>query len=121
MVAVGLVFWCLLMFGNGAARTVVHQGSYALPIIGMVAGIAGLRAVFPRAGAWIIGVWAAFMLALYVPELTPPEASSYSFWSILITAFCLAGYCLVALRRDRDDAVPTQAEPHPTVAIDSPA
>jgi hypothetical protein len=124
VVAAGLVFWCLLMFGNGAARTVVHQGSYALPIIGMVAGIAGLRAVFPRAGAWITGVWAAFMLGLYVPELTPPEGTSYSFGAIVVAAACLAGYCFVALRRDSgdpEDEASTQAEPHPAFAIDSPA
>jgi hypothetical protein len=121
VLAVGLVFWCLLMFGNGASRAVVHQGSYLLPIIGMVAGILGLRAVFPRAAIWIVGVWAAFMLGLYVPELTPPEASSYSFWSILITAVCLAGYCLLALRRDPDDETADQVEASPAVALDSPA
>jgi hypothetical protein len=121
VLAVGLVFWCLLMFGNGASRAVVHQGSYLLPIIGMVAGILGLRAVFPRAAIWIVGVWAAFMLGLYVPELTPPEASSYSFWSILITAVCLAGYCLLALRRDPDDETSDQVEASLAVAIDSPA
>jgi hypothetical protein len=121
VLAVGLVFWCLLMFGNGASRAVVHQGSYLLPIIGMVAGILGLRAVFPRAAIWIVGVWAAFMLGLYVPELTPPEASSYSFWSILITAVCLAGYCLLALRRDSDDETADQVEASPAVALDSPA
>jgi hypothetical protein len=91
----------------------------------MVAGICGLRAVWPRVGAWIVGVWAAFMLALYVPALTPPEATSYSFWSIVIAAVCLAGYCLLAFGRGRrgksDEGVGAAPEARPAVAIDSPA
>jgi hypothetical protein len=119
--ALGLVFWCLVMFGNGAARTVIHQGSYFLPIIGMVAGILGLRVVVPRLGLAIVGTWATFQLALYVPELTPPEGTSYSFWAIVIAAGCLVGYCLVALRREPDEVSLDRVEAHPTVAIDSPA
>jgi len=121
VVGIGIVFWCLLMFGNGASRAVVHQGSYLLPILGMVAGIAGLRAVFPRAGTWITAVWATFMLVLYVPELTPPEASSYSFRSIVICAVCLVAYCLVAFGWERREKGRDEVEARPAVAIDSPA
>jgi hypothetical protein len=95
--AIGLVFWCLLMFGNGASRAVIHQGSYFLPIAGMVAGILGLRAVVPRLGAWIVAIWAVFMLALYVPALTPPESTSYSLAAILLSALCVAGFSWLAL------------------------
>lgn len=119
--AVGVVFWCLLMFGNGASRAVVHQGSFLLPLLGMVAGVCGLRAVWPRAGTWIVGVWAAFQLALFVPALTPPEATSYSFWSFLIVAVSLVGYGLLALGRDRGATAPAPHEVRPRVAIDSPA
>jgi hypothetical protein len=122
--AIGVVFWCLLMFGNGASRAVVHQGSYLLPLLGMVAGICGLRAVWPRAGGWIVGIWAVFMLALYVPNVTPPEGSSFAPLSAVIVAICLVGYCLVALRSDRerdDGAGEPAAEPRPALAIDSPA
>jgi hypothetical protein len=121
VLAIGLVFWCLLMFGNGASRAVVHQGSYLLPILGMVAGIAGLRSVFPRAGTWIAAVWAAFMLGLYVPELTPPEGSAYSLRAIVICAICLVAYCLVAVGRGSREERPDQVESRPAVAIDSPA
>jgi hypothetical protein len=119
--AIGLASWCLLMFGNGAARTVIHQGSYFLPIAAMVAGILGLRAVVPRLGAWIVGIWAVFMLGIYVPELAPPEGTSYSLGAILFAALFLAGYCWLALRGEGEDEVPTRAEAIPAVAIDSPA
>jgi hypothetical protein len=123
--AIGIVFWCLLMFGNGASRAVVHQGSYLLPVLGMVAGICGLRAVWPRAGAWIVGIWAVFMLALYVPYSPAPEGTIFSFFSALIVAVCLVGFGLVAFGRERsrdgDDAARAALEPRPAVAIDSPA
>ncbi len=117
----GILVWCLLMFGNEASRAVIHQGSYLLPILGMVTGICGLRAVWPRVGGWIVGVWAVFMLALYVPALTPPEATSYSFWSAVTAAVCLVGYCLMAFGRRRGGEAPAAPEPRPAVAIDSPA
>src|SRR5262249_8947688 len=80
--AVGVVAWCLLMFGNGNARTVIHQGSYFLPIVGMCVGVAGLRAILPKVGAWIVAISAALMLAVYVPAINPPEATSYSLGAI---------------------------------------
>jgi MFS family permease len=123
--AVGIASWCLLMFGNGDARTVIHQGSYFVPIVGMCACVAGLRAVFPRVGAWIVGVSAVLMLAVYVPAITPPEGTSYSLGAIVAAAIFLVGFCWVALRRDEDgedDAkVSAPVEPRPALAIDSPA
>jgi hypothetical protein len=121
VVAVGVVGWCLLMFGNEASRTVIHQGSYLLPIIGMCAGVAGLRAVFPRLGIWIVAIGTALMFAVYVPALTPPEGTTYQVLSILLCAVSLVGYCLLALRRDGDRDAPEPVEPRPAVAIDSPA
>jgi MFS family permease len=119
--AVGVAAWCLLMFGNGNARTVIHQGSYFLPIIGVCAGVAGFRASFPRLGAWIVGISAALMLALYAPALDPNEGTSYSFASILLAAVFLGGFCWVALRREPDEGVSAPAESSPALAIDSPA
>lgn len=120
-VFIGCVAWCLLMFGNEASRTVIHQGSYLLPILGMCAGVAGLRAAFPRAGAWIALVSAVLMLAVYVPAVTPPENSSYSLWSGLIAALCLAGFCFVLLQRERGAEAQTVVGEPPAAAIDSPA
>jgi hypothetical protein len=122
VLAGGIVFWCLLLFGNEPSRAVVHQGSYLLPIIGMLAGVLGLRAVYPRAGTWIVGVWAVFMLALYTPNLIPPEGTSYSLGAIVAAAVCLASFCWVVLRQE-DDAIeaPAPIEARPAVALDSPA
>ncbi len=118
--ALGTVIWCLLMFGTEAARAVIHQGSYFIPLIGMVAGICGLRAVWPRAGTWIVGAWALFSLILFIPYTPAPEGTSFSFFSAAIAAVCLAGYCLLAFERSRDGEEPV-ADPRPPVAIDSPA
>ena len=43
--AIGAVFWGLLLFGNLAARAVLHAGSFMLPMLGLVGAVAGLRAV----------------------------------------------------------------------------
>jgi hypothetical protein len=106
--AIGAVGWALLMFGNEAARTVIHQGSYLLPILGLCAAVAGLRATFPRFAIWFAGVAALLMLALYVPSLTPPEGTSYSLLAALLTAIGLAGFVLVALRGDPAGAEPAE-------------
>jgi hypothetical protein len=119
--AIGIVGWCLLLFGNGAARAGIHQGSFFLPIIGICVGVAGLRAVVPRLGTWIVAVSATLMLALYIPALNPPEATSYSLGAILVAAICLAGFCWVALRSGPRDEASIPAEPRPATAIDSPA
>jgi hypothetical protein len=118
---IGIVAWCLLLFGNGASRAGIHQGSFFLPILGMCVGVAGLRAVAPRVGTWIVAVSTALMLALYVPALDPPEGSSYSLAAILVAAACLAGFCWAALRPEGDGKAPAPAEPRPAAAIDSRA
>jgi hypothetical protein len=123
--AVAVASWCLLMFGNADARTVIHQGSYFVPIVGICACVAGLRAVFPRIGAWIVGVSAVLMLGVYVPAITPPAGTSYSLGAIAAAAISLVGFCWVALRRDREDEGDGEAsaavEPRRALAIDSPA
>lgn len=120
-VFIGWAAWCLLMFGNGGSRTVIHQGSFLLPILALCAGVAGLRAAFPRAGAWVAAISAALMLAIYVPAVTPPENSSYSFGSGLLAALFLAGFCFVSLRRERGARAPAPVAERPVAAIDSPA
>jgi len=101
VVLLGCAVWILALFGNAPARTVVHQGSYLLPILAMCAAVAGLRASFPRFAVGLVGVNAALVLALYAPALDPPEGSAYSAIAILLTLAALAGFVAVALRGSR--------------------
>jgi hypothetical protein len=97
---IGAVFWGLALFGNGAARTVIHQGSYLLPILGFCGAVVGLRAIFPRFATWFVGFSALLMLALYVPAFNTPPGSHYSAATALAAALALAGFGAVVLRGD---------------------
>jgi len=95
--AIGAVAWALIMFGGSVAQTVVHQGSYLLPVIGICGCAVGLRAVFPRfACAWL-ALNALLMLAIYVPAFEPPSGSSWSILSLLIAALALSGFAALSL------------------------
>jgi hypothetical protein len=113
--AIGAVFWALLLFGNEAARTVIHQGSYLLPILGFCGAVVGLRAVFPRFAIWFVGLSALLMLALYVPSFNPEAGSSYSAFAALLAAVGLAGFLAIVLR---SDAAPADAMPRAVPAGD---
>lgn len=104
--AIGAVAWGLLLFGNSAARTVIHQGSYLLPVLGICGAVVGLRAILPRFAIYFVGLTAALSLALYVPALQPPDGTSYSFFAALLAAVGLAGFVALALRGEEplDDA-----------------
>jgi len=119
--AVGAVSWALIMFGGTNAATVIHQGSLVIPVLLMVAAAVGVRSLFPRFGLGLLLLNAVAMLALYAPALEPPEATSYSFFSGLIAAACLAGFCAVSLLRDRGADQIAPVGDRPTTAIDSPA
>jgi hypothetical protein len=95
---IGAVAWGLLMFGNLAARTVVHAGTYLLPILGFCGAVAGLRAVFPRFAIYWVAFSAALMVAIYTPSFNPLPGTSYSLLAILVSAFSLAGFTALALR-----------------------
>jgi hypothetical protein len=96
VVAAGCLAWGLLCFGNLAARTVIHVGSYALPIVAFAGCVAGLRAVFPRLAVWYAALAAALMLAVYVPTLDSWPGSSYSFGAALLGAAALGGFGALA-------------------------
>ena len=98
IVAIGALAWGLLLFGNLAARTVLHAGSFALPVLGLVGAVAGLRAVWPRFAIYYAAASVALMLAIYTPALEPPPDSSYSLLAILIAAAGFAGFGFLALR-----------------------
>jgi hypothetical protein len=98
ILGIGVLGWGLICFGNVAAATVIHFGSYMLPLIGLVAGVIGLRAVFPRFALVYVGLSAVLSLAVYAPSLDPPPGSSYSPLAIALSAAALAGFIAVALR-----------------------
>jgi hypothetical protein len=105
-VAVGAVAWGLILFGNEAGRAVLHVGSYALPILGIVGAIAGLRASFPRFALFYGGFAALLSLAIYAPVLDPLEGTSYSAAAIVLSVLALAGFAALALH---DAAAPVAA------------
>ncbi|HEY2715529.1 MAG TPA: hypothetical protein VGI73_04835 [Solirubrobacterales bacterium] len=94
---IGAVAWGLILFGSAPARTVIHQGSYLLPILGLAAGAVGLRAVFPRFANWFVPIAALATLALYVPSFTPEPGTSYSAAAIVLAALFAALFWAVAL------------------------
>lgn len=119
LLAVGAVCWGLLMFGGSAASTVIHQGTYLLPVLGLCGAVVGLRAVFPRFALWFLGFNALLMLAIYVPAFEPPPGSAYSFLTALLAALSLLGFGMVvfggvtALRRGERRSSSTRRPPTP--------
>ncbi len=102
---VGVVSWGLLMFGNVAARTVVLQGSLAIPLVAIAGLVAGLRATYPRWADWLVAANVATVLVLYLPTLAPrPSAAapdnSVDVFSAIAAAAALAGYLLLGFRRN---------------------
>jgi hypothetical protein len=103
VLAIGAIAWGLLMFGNLTARTVVHAGTFLLPILGFCGCVAGLRAVFPRFAIWWVALSAATMLAIYTPSLDPLPETSYSILAILLMVASLAAFAALALRASEPD------------------
>lgn len=102
---VGAVAWGLLLFGNAAGRTVMHAGSFALPIFGFCACVAGLRASFPRFGTWYVAISAALMLAIYTPATKPLPGTAYSATAILLTILGLVGFVALSLKGKAEENV----------------
>lgn len=98
VLAIGAVAWGLLMFGNLAGRTVLHAGTFLLPVLGFCGAVAGLRSVLPRFAVYWVAFSGAVMLAIYIPVLSPLPETSYSLLAILVTAASLAGFTALALR-----------------------
>jgi len=109
--AVGAVAWGLLLFGNLPARTILHAGSFLLPVLGFCGAVAGLRAAFSRFAVWFVAASALLMLALYVPVLDPLPGTSLSLPAALAAAVGLAVFAALALRHNPDSSV-RQAPAH---------
>jgi hypothetical protein len=98
IVLIGAIAWGLLLFGDAESRTVLHQGSYLLPVLALVGAVAGLRACSPRFSVYYVSASAALVLALYMPSFEPPAGTSYSLLAGLIAAGGLVGFCIIAFR-----------------------
>ena len=92
----GIVAWALIMFGGSNAPTVVHQGSYLIPVLGFVGAVAGLRAVLPRFAIWWLALNAALMLLIYTPALEPGEGTVYSVSATMLAVASLVAFFLLA-------------------------
>ncbi len=91
--------WALLMFGEPDSSTLLHVGSLAVPLLAACGCVVGAYAVYPRLGIALVALNALFVLALYVPALSPSPGTSYSALAALIAAASLAGFGLVAFRQ----------------------
>jgi hypothetical protein len=94
---VGTVLWALIMFGNQAGGAVIHEGSYALPILGSCALLAGTRATFPRTAIWLVALNVVLSLIAYFPSLTPLPGTRYSAAAIVLMILSLAAFVVVSL------------------------
>jgi hypothetical protein len=115
---IGAVAWGLLLFGNAEDRTIVHVSSYLLPILGLVGGVVGLRAVLPRFAIYWVGLSALLSLALYAPVLDPLPGTAYSASAIFLCAAALACFGFVLWRdgEPREEAPPPAQRPAPELA-----
>ncbi len=111
--AIACVAWALLLFGTPEARTTIHVGSLAIPLLGAAGCIAGLRSCFPRLAAWVGGLNVLFVLLLYTPSLEPDPGTSYSPIAALLAAASLAAIAWVLFRLDdgQAPAAPAASEP----------
>ena len=96
---VGVVCWGLLMFGNVAGRALATSTSLALPLVGVVGVVAGLRATLPRWAVWFVAANVLTVLAVYTPYLPLPPGGSYSTFAAIAFLASLAGFLALSLSR----------------------
>jgi hypothetical protein len=101
--AIACISWGLLLFGTPDSRTTIHVGSLAVPLLGLVGCVVGMRSVYPRLGIALGLVNAVFVLLLYGPSLTPPPGTSYSVLNFLFALLSLGGIAYVIMREARPD------------------
>jgi hypothetical protein len=123
--ALGTVLWGLIQWGGWTAQTVIHQGSYLLPALGLLGCAIGLRAVWPRFAIGWLALNAVVILVVYVPNFEPPEGSSFSLLDAILAAIALVGFAALAfgLRPDREPAAadPGQGSASSRSPMPSPA
>jgi hypothetical protein len=117
---VGAIAWGLILFGNLPARTVMHAGSYAIPLLGLVGAVAGLRAIWPRFAIYYVLASAAVMLAIYTPTNKPLEGTSFEPLSAIVSVLGLVGFGWVLLRGSAPAETPAEA-PVERALVSTPA
>jgi hypothetical protein len=108
--AVGTIIWALLLFGNTPSRAVLQSGTYFMPVAAMVAGVVGLRSVFPRFAVWFASIAAGLMFILYVPAVGVEwgTENGYSALAAIFAAVCGVAFCMLVLRagpREPEDEI----------------
>jgi hypothetical protein len=87
---IACISWGLLLFGTPEARTTIHVGSLAVPLLGVVGCIVGLRSIYPRLAIGVALVNVVFVLFIYTPSFEPPfPGTSYSVLNGLLAAASL--------------------------------
>lgn len=95
---IACVIWGLLLFGTPDSRTTIHVGSLAVPLLGVVGCVVGLRSIYPRFAIGLALVNVAFVLLLYTPFYESPYPIAFSPYNAVLTALSLAGIAWVLFR-----------------------
>ena len=116
--ALGVVLWALIQWGGWTATTVIHQGSYLLPALGLAGCALALRAALPRFAIGWLALNLVLILVIYVPDFLPVEGSSFTLVNALLAAAALAGFAAVAfgVRSRRGPEPPSARSPTPSPA-----
>jgi len=94
--ALGVLLWALIMFGGSAAQTVIHQGTYLLPVLALAGCAIGLRAVWPRFACWWLVLNLIVMLVIYVPDFETVATSAFQPGNAILAALGLAAFAAFA-------------------------
>ncbi|MGH2974281.1 MAG: hypothetical protein ACRDLL_05345 [Solirubrobacterales bacterium] len=97
---VACAVWALLMFGGPNAKTVIHQGTLAVPLLAICACAVGAYVASVRLGVALVALNALIVLLMYTPSLSPQPGTSYSAFAAVLAAVSLSGFGLLAFRGD---------------------
>lgn len=98
LVGVGCVFWGLLLFGSSDSRTVIHQGTLAIPILAICGSAVGLRALFPRFAVYYVVIVTLLSVALCVPWVASPANAGFSLLAAVLAGASLLGFFVAAVQ-----------------------
>jgi hypothetical protein len=110
--------WAILQWGGWTATTVIHQGSYLVPALGLAGCTLALRAAWPRFAIGWLALNFVVMLVIYTPDFEPVEGSVFSPTNCVLTTLALVGFLAVAfgLRTRRNPAISPVPSPASTPA-----
>jgi hypothetical protein len=113
--AAGCALWVIVQFGTDQSITYLHVGSFALPMLLIMACVTALAAVSQRLATALVGVNGVLVLVLYVPSLRRlPGGTGFSWLLAVIGTACLAGFIALAAHGARGaHGASGDAEPAP--------